>query len=121
MCNDSELLNAAIRQNDHATVKKLLEKSSFKKTMINSIFHLAIEHEAIEVVYVCLKMGLDPNEPGRKGIKEPNACLYCLNQAKLNKSITRQVTKKKEFNLCLFMFFLIPTFSIIFFFFSQII
>ena len=48
-----------------------------------SILHLAIEHDSMDVLRICLKHGLNPNEPGQHGVNSkksvrfPVDCKYC--------------------------------------------
>lgn len=86
-----------------------------------NILHLAIEHNAMDVLRICLKYGLDPNKPGtvsntvnhslknennqanKKAVRYFIDCNYCLKKKSKNNSLCNNLTVH---NNPAFLFFL---------------
>lgn len=78
---DAELLEASVKRNDKYTVRRILDvhysffrikqqqqqqhsQSQTIPAIFFNILHVAIEHNALDVLRICLKYGLSPNETG---------------------------------------------------------
>ncbi|CAF0909879.1 unnamed protein product, partial [Brachionus calyciflorus] len=131
LINDAELLEQSTRRNDKYTVRRILDLhySFFRIKQIYSqktqttnsiphifynILHISIENNSLDVLRICLKYGINPNECGvaknQNDFKPIFNCTYCKHVNKDNNLNVKTSSDGVDYSLFNYLITLPPLF-----------